>query len=291
MWERKQHGGRLPNRLTTNTLTKNVMTQLSDWRAAPNLSLHGKAIVVTGAESGIGREIARACAAAGARVAVGGLQAAGLDETVALIVADAAVGGRAQPEAFAMAADVSDASQIRSFFNEVQARFGTLDGAVCNAGVLNRRAPAIELSVEEWQRTIAVNLSGTFLTLTEAARIMMAHGRGGSLVATGSSSAIRGITGMLPYIASKAGVHAMVQALALELGPHGIRVNTLVPGTTETPLTLSMPGYLAEAAAQLPMREVVQTAELARFVLFALSDAAPHMTGTLLKIDSGRTIG
>lgn len=267
------------------------MTATPDWAVAPNILLHGKAIVVTGAESGIGREIARACAAAGARVAVAGLQVSGLHETIALIAADAAAGERPLPESFAMATDVSDQARVRALFDEVLARFGTLDGAVCNAGVINRRANATELRLEEWQRTIAVNLTGTFLTLSEAARVMLAQGCKGSLIATGSSSAIRGITGMLPYIASKAGVHAMVQALALELGPHGIRVNTLVPGTTETSLTLNMPGYLAEAASQLPMREVVQAAELARFVLFALSDAAPHMTGTLLKIDSGRTIG
>jgi NAD(P)-dependent dehydrogenase (short-subunit alcohol dehydrogenase family) len=92
------------------------------------------------------------------------------------------------------------------------------------------------------------------------------------------------------YVASKGGVHAMMEALALELGKHRIRVNTLVPGQTATPPLRAIPGYLEKAASVLPLQEVTEPEELGWLVAFALSDLTPHMTGSHLKIDSGRTI-
>jgi NAD(P)-dependent dehydrogenase (short-subunit alcohol dehydrogenase family) len=138
---------------------------------------------------------------------------------------------------------------------------------------------------------IETNLTGTFLTVQAAARVLIAQGRGGSIVATGSSSVLRPAPRLSAYAASKGGVHAMMQAIAVELAPYRIRVNTLVPGTTATDATRALPGYLEKVAAALPLGEVVTTEELGEYVAFVLSDACPHLTGALLKLDSGRTIG
>jgi NAD(P)-dependent dehydrogenase (short-subunit alcohol dehydrogenase family) len=245
--------------------------------------LQGKNIVVTGAESGIGRAIALACTQAGAHVCAAGLVADGLEETASL--ADANWEGSITHRRV----DIRDRGQVAALFDFAMNRFGWLDAAVANAGVIALK-PFQDLELEEWERVISVNLTGTFLTLSNAARILIRQGRGGSLIATGSSTAVRAIPNSAAYIASKGGVHAMMQALALELGPHNIRVNTLVPGQTATPPLRAIDGYLENAAKTLPLRQVAEPEELARYVVFALSDAAPHMTGTLLKVDSGRTI-
>jgi NAD(P)-dependent dehydrogenase (short-subunit alcohol dehydrogenase family) len=186
--------------------------------------------------------------------------------------------------------DIRNAAAVESLFELALRRFGRIDGVVANAGIIGARKPAPELSLEDWRHVLDVNLTGTFLTVLEAARVLVRQGQGGSIIATGSSTALKPVPGLLPYVASKGGVHALMHALALELAPHRIRVNTLVPGTTATDATRAMPGYLDQVAQSLPMGEVVDAAELGRYVAFALSDQLPHLTGTHLKIDAGRTL-
>lgn len=245
--------------------------------------LSRKTVVVTGAESGIGQAIALACVEAGADVCAAGLNADGLKETVAQAKADQ--GGSIVD----CRVDICNADEVGALFKFVTERLGQLDAVVANAGII-ALCPFEELTPDEWQRMISVNLTGTFLTLWHAARILIKQGRGGSLIATGSSTAVRPVPKCAAYIASKGGIHAMMAALALELGPHKIRVNTLVPGQTATAPLRAIDGYLENAAKVLPLQEVAEPEELARFVAFALSDGVPHMTGTLLKIDSGRTV-
>lgn len=189
-----------------------------------------------------------------------------------------------------MRADITRSDDLRALFERASSTSGRLDGVIANAGIAGVKTPALELSLSEFERLVAINLTGTFNTVTEAARMMVRQGGGGSIIATGSSTVLRAMPGLMGYTAAKAGVHAMIENLALELAPHGIRLNTLVPGTTATPLARAMPGHLEAAAKSLPMGEVVEPEELARYVAFVLSDAAPHLTGSLLKIDSGRTI-
>lgn len=245
--------------------------------------LKGKTVVVTGGESGIGRAIALACAAAGASVALGGLDAVKL----AHVVREAEASGA---RALCRVADIRSEEAVEALIEQAALEFGGVDAIVANAGIIGQRRPTEELRAEDWRQTLDINLLGTIVTIGAGARRLLAQGRGGSLIATGSSAALRPIPGLLPYAVSKGAIHTLMHGLALELAPHRIRVNLLVPGTTETDATRAMPGYLETVGRTLPMGEVVQAEELAALVVFALSDKAPHMTGTMLKIDSGRTL-
>lgn len=245
------------------------------------MRIDGKVVIVTGAESGIGRAIAESCAREGASLVLAGLSRQGLEETGQEIGAD---------RALVVPVDICDRPAVAKMIADALAHFGRLDAVVANAGIALPKRPVLETPDEDWDRTISVNLTGTYNTVLAAARALVAQGAGGSILATGSSTALRGMAGLTPYVAAKAGVHGLLRQLALELAPHRIRVNTLVPGTTATPLALSLPGHLEAAAQALPLGSVVTPEELGRYVAFALSDAMPHMTGALLCVDSGRTI-
>lgn len=245
------------------------------------MRIDGKVVIVTGAESGIGRAIAESCALEGALLVLAGLSQAGLAETAQSIGAD---------KALTVPVDICDRPAVADMVERSFRRFGRLDAVVANAGIALPRTSILDLAEADWDRMISVNLTGTYNTVVAAARALVAQGEGGSIIATGSSTALRGMTGLTPYVAAKAGVHGLMRQLALELSPHRIRVNTLVPGTTATPLARALPGHLEAAAQALPLGSVVEPEELGRYVAFALSDAMPHMTGALLTVDSGRTI-
>jgi NAD(P)-dependent dehydrogenase (short-subunit alcohol dehydrogenase family) len=244
--------------------------------------LAGKVIIVTGAESGIGRAITLRCAAEGAKVTATGLVEDGLKETARLAGSKAIV--------LPLATDVRDPDQVEAAVKRTVSEFGRLDAAVANAGgSWAPMAPLIDIDLEGWKKTIDINLTGVFITLRAAARVLVAQGQGGSLLATGSSTAIRPMPYMYAYMASKAGVHQFMRALAVDLAPYRIRVNTIVPGGTATPPVLAQKDYAERNFPTVPMKELVQPEEIAAIVAFALSNEAPHMTGTLLKVDSGRT--
>jgi NAD(P)-dependent dehydrogenase (short-subunit alcohol dehydrogenase family) len=247
------------------------------------MKLFEKTVVVTGAESGIGKAVALACGGEGATVVLAGIAADRLDQAATEVA-------RLGVRTLTVPTDVRDPNAVRTMFETARQHFGRVDAAVANAGVIGARKPVEELLFADWLEVMQVNLTGAFLTVAEAAKLLIAQGFGGSIIATGSSMVLRPIPGLLPYVASKGGVHAMMHALAVELAPHRIRVNTLVPGTTATEATRAMPGYLDQIARSLPLGAVVEAEELARFVVFALSDDAPRMTGTMLKLDSGRTL-
>lgn len=245
----------------------------------------GKVVVVTGAEGGIGREIAVCCAQAGAQLVLCGLSQEGL------LATRAAIAGLAEaPEALCLPVDITDADAVHAMFEKARQTFGRVDAAVANAGIITQQKSAIEITAQEWRQNIDVNLTGTFNTVQAVARLLVEQGQGGSIIATGSSTAVRVMPGLMAYVAAKAGIHGMMRLLALELAPHRIRVNTLVPGTTATALAQSIPGHLERAASLLPMGEVAEPGELGRYVAFAISDALPHMTGAQLTVDSGRSI-
>lgn len=244
--------------------------------------LSGKSIIVTGAESGLGRAIALRIAADGASVVAAGLQEDGLKETAAIAGSDAAV--------IPMVTDIRDPQMVDATVARAVHEFGRLDAAVANAGGgFQPMASLMDTDLEGWKLTIDTNLTGTFITLRAAARQMMAQGGGGHLLATGSSTAIRPMPLMYSYMASKAGVHHLVRALAVDLAEHGIRVNTIVPGGSATAPVLAQEDYAERNFPTVPMKALVGPDEIAAIVAFALGDETPHMTGTLLKVDAGRT--
>ncbi len=247
------------------------------------MDLSGKVVVVTGAESGIGKAISLACAAEGASVVAAGLMEEKLHATADQIRSHGA-------KALAVYTDISSPESVSHLFEVAQHTFGRIDAAVANAGIIGDQTPAVDLTLDNWKRTIDVNLTGTFLTVTAAARILVKQGEGGSILATGSSTALKPVAGLMGYAASKGGVHAMMHALAVELAPYRVRVNTLVPGTTSTEATRNMPGYLEKVAQSLPLGSVVEADELGRYAAFVLGDSLPHLTGSQLKLDAGRTL-
>lgn len=249
------------------------------------MRIDGKIVVLTGAEGGIGREIAVCCAEAGAQLVLSGLSAEGLSETK-----EAIAGLPDASEAVCFQVDITNRDAVNAMLDSVQKAFGRIDAVVANAGIITPQTSVLDITERDWQQNIAVNLTGTFNTVQAAARLLVAQGHGGTIIATGSSTAVRVMPGFLPYVTAKSGIHGMMRLLALELAPHHIRVNTLVPGTTATALAQSISGHLEKAASSLPMGEVVEPKELGRYVAFAISDAVPHMTGAQLIVDSGRSI-
>ena len=248
-------------------------------------SLAGKTFAITGAGSGIGRAIAVACAREGANLCIGGRSLSKLRETEALI------GGESGGSVISVELDIASEESIAAFYGRALDRFGTLDGLVANAGIMVPSPPVQDLGVGQWRASIDINLMGTVMTVSQGARILVDQGRGGSILATGSSLVLRPAPSSSSYVTSKAAIHAFMSVAALDLAPHRIRVNTLVPGTSATPPLQAIPGFLEQAAAMVPLREAVSPEELGVYVAFVLSDALPHMTGSALVVDSGRSIG
>jgi len=242
--------------------------------------LAGQVVLVTGAESGIGRETALRAAREGADIAAVGLDSSGLDS---LVEQARAMGRRAA----ARPADVSDADALTGAIDELVNELGSLHVAHANAGILMQATTVTGLDLDEWNRVLAVNLTGVLLTFRAAVPHFGAEG--GVLLATGSSTALRPGIGLLPYVAAKAGVHAIARSLALELAPRGIRVNVIAPGLTETPMTRGIPGHIERGLQAVPLGQLVQASDVAALAVHLMTDEARSITGSVFGIDGGRT--
>jgi NAD(P)-dependent dehydrogenase (short-subunit alcohol dehydrogenase family) len=248
------------------------------------LHLDGRVAVVTGGARGIGYATASRLIEAGARVVV-----ADLDGQAARAVA--ARLGEAALEAHV---DVADEGSVRALAQTAVDAWGSLDIWVSNAGIYPP-APLLSLGVEEWDRMLAVNLRGAFLGAREAARVMIPLDRGGVIVTIASTAAYRADgPGVAHYVASKFGVRGLTQSLAVELGPHGIRVLaiaptvTLTPGLEEQRGALEAAGFaLDELGPRLPLGRVAVPDDVARVVVFSASDLSLLMTGSTLLVDAG----
>ncbi|MFD4175632.1 SDR family NAD(P)-dependent oxidoreductase [Streptomyces anulatus] len=245
----------------------------------------GKAVLVTGAGSGIGRAVARAFAAEGASVVAAGRTAASLDETVALIEKE---GG----SAVAVTADVTRSEDVTALVRRTVEHFGSLDVAVNNAGVFRGGAPVADLPEEDWRTLLDINVTGVFLALRAEIARMREQPTGGAIVNIASNlGAHSRIPGVAGYLTSKAAVSALTRAAALDHVADGIRINAVSPGATATTMSL-LPGETeAGRAARMkdasPLGRVSSTAEVAAAVLYLASPDAASVVGSDLVIDGG----
>ncbi|MEV6032908.1 SDR family NAD(P)-dependent oxidoreductase [Nonomuraea sp. NPDC052116] len=246
-------------------------------------TLDGKVAIVTGGASGIGRATALLFAREGARVVVADIDATGADATVARITEEAG-------HAIAVQADVSDPEDCRRVVGAAVETFGGLHVLFNNAGII-RRTTALDLDVEEWDRVMAVNVRSVFLMCKHAIPAMT---DGGSIVNTGSGWGLKGGGNAISYCASKAAVVNMTRALAIDHAKAGIRVNSVNPGDTDTPMLRDEARQLGEDwaafrsdAADRPMGRAGTPDEIAQAVLFLAGDAASYITGSALVVDGG----
>ncbi|CAM3336675.1 SDR family NAD(P)-dependent oxidoreductase [Kibdelosporangium persicum] len=252
---------------------------------------HGKVVVITGATSGIGRATALAFAAQGAKVGFCGRRTQLGHEVVAQI-------RRAGGEAHYVQADVRHEDQVKSFVDQIVARYGRLDIAVNNAGI---RGPGLphEVKLAEWDDVLNTNTRGTFLAIKHEVPHMLRN-KGGVIVCTSSLSAERARPDGAAYSASKAGINGLVKAVALAYATQGIRINAIMPGTTDTPFSrppgIPDPDWERFKALWGPlnvggMERMATADEIAAAVLGLASGDFPFMTGACVHVDGGDSAG
>jgi NAD(P)-dependent dehydrogenase (short-subunit alcohol dehydrogenase family) len=244
----------------------------------------GVVAVVTGGGSGIGKATASLLAQAGAKVVIVDRDQSASESAASAIVAQ---GG----SALAATADITDETAVEKLFADTVKREGHVDVIVNNAGIAIRK-PAVDLSVADWDRVVAVNMTGIFLCARAAARHMIAAKRSGAIVNTASIMGLSG-GGLYPnisYQATKGAVVNMTRALAVEWAPHNIRVNAVAPTYVRTafiaPL-LEQPDLVEKIKAMTPLRRLAESEEVAAAILFLASPAAAMITGHTLPVDGG----
>jgi NAD(P)-dependent dehydrogenase (short-subunit alcohol dehydrogenase family) len=239
-----------------------------------------RSAVVTGGAHGIGHAVVERLLADGVAVTV-------LDrELPGDLVADG-------PQLESVAGDVRRREDVHAAMARAVERFGAIDAVVAAAGI-GSLSPLLEITDEEWQRTLDVNLTGAFLTVQEGARAMVDGGRGGAIVVVSSTNAVFAEESTVPYTASKGALVALARAAALDLAGRDIRINAVAPGMVRTrmaaPLTED-PAAAAEFLRHVPAGRFAEPAEIASVVCFLLSDGAAYLTGSLVVADGGLTVG
>ncbi len=238
--------------------------------------LNGKRIVVTGAGSGIGRASAELFQAEGARV-------------IAVDLSESVVTTRA---AICITADAADEEAVAGFIRQCIEEFGGIDGVYANAGISGGRAPMFELSTEQWEQTLRVNLIAPFLAIKHAAPHMIRQGSG-ALLCTASVAGLRANAGGVDYSASKAGVVSLVQTVSHQLYGTGVRINAICPGLIETGMTKPVFDRAKQRGTddrigQLnPLKRPGQAREIANMAAFLLSDDASYVNGQAIAVDGG----
>ena len=246
--------------------------------------LGGRVAIVTDGGSGLGRACAQALGRAGATVLVADIDADGGAETVAGIDGPTA----------ALRVDVTQPDEVAGMVDHAVEQFGRLDVAVNNAGMTGVSAPTADYTLDDWNRAIALNLTGVFLCLKYEIPAMLATGNGGAIVNMASGAGLVGFAGLPAYVASKHGVVGLTRAAALEYVKAGIRVNAVCPGSTRTPM---LEGFMGDderiekmMTASVPLGRLGRPEEIAEAVVWLCSDAASFVVGHAMAVDGGSVI-
>jgi glucose 1-dehydrogenase len=255
--------------------------------------LKGQKALVTGASSGIGEAVALALGAAGADVVVNYRRGTAAAERVAESIRSC--GSRASVHR----ADVSSEEQVREMFRHMFAAFGTIDILINNAG-LQQDAPFEEMTLDQWNRVISVNLTGQFLCAREAVREFKRRGvvkevscSAGKIICISSVHEIIPWAGHVNYAASKGGVMLMMKSIAQEVAPYRVRVNSIAPGAIRTPINTAAwqtPEAYAALMELVPYKRIGEPEDIARAAVWLASDHADYITGTSLVVDGGMTL-
>ena len=244
------------------------------------MRLKNKRAVVTGAASGIGKAIAKAFIAEGAKVALLDLDQDHAEKVAAELSPDG--------QAFGLACDVGLSDQVQSVFEEVDQKLGGIDILVNNAGLI-RQSPIVEMPEADWDFIIRNNLKSVFLCSQQAAKRMINQGQGGRIIAISSIHAVLSEPNCGHYTAAKGGIEAFCRTLATELAKHQVTVNFIRPGATFTELTEPMYTDAVKRSLfeRVPMKQIAQASWIASGAVYLASDDARYMTGQDLTIDGG----
>lgn len=246
--------------------------------------LDGKVALVTGAGSGIGEAAAIRFAKEGTVVALAGRRKEPLIGVARAIERD---GGKA----LTIPTDISDEDAVEALIAQVENTLGPLDMAFNNAGVLGPLKPIMDLTADDFDAVIGTNLRGVWLLARAQIRAMTASGRGGSIVNTSSFVAEASTAGTSAYSASKAGLNALVRALALEVGPQGIRVNNVAPGVIRTPMSAGLSDELYQALADFSaLKRLGEPGDVADVAVWLCTEEARFVTGQTILVDGGFAI-
>lgn len=256
--------------------------------------LSGKVALVTGAERGLGLAISDALVRAGAHVAMLGRGRESLAQTAARL-------SSGPGEAFALTADVSREAEVIAAFQQLLKRRGRLDLLVNNAGIAGPTAPVAEITLEDWDRVLAVNLTGAFLCAREAAKIMVPAARG-KIINISSIAGTKALALRSPYSSSKWGMIGLTRTLALELGPRNVQVNAICPGAVEgermdrviesraKTIGLSPEEIRKQFVSSTALGRFVNAQDIADLVLFLASPSGDNITGQALEVNAGAAL-